>query len=99
MVWIDPYGNVSICHGIVIGNVYRKSFGEIIRGYDPAANPITGALAAEGPRGLHSLAEHRGLRLPGEYFDECDLCWTSRVALRGEAGLAAVLGPKECYPS
>ena len=52
MVWIDPYGNVMICYGIIIGNVYEKSFNKIIGEYQANAFPILKELAEEGPQSL-----------------------------------------------
>lgn len=96
MVWIDPYGNVMICYGIIIGNLYKQSLNEIIENYHPEQNPILKALSDMGPQSLHNLATEHMVALPEKYFDECDLCYTTRKALRKI--YPAVLGPDECYP-
>lgn len=96
MVWIDPYGNVMICYGIVIGNVYLQSFGDIINNYSHENNEITSLLAADGPKGLHALAYRKNRAVPAGYFDECDLCYQVRKTLRSD--YPHLLEPDECYP-
>ncbi len=96
MVWIDPYGNVMICYGLVIGNVYKESFNDIIANYDPDKDEILKVLKEHGPKGIYQLVKDKGLDLPEEYYDECDLCYHSRKALRSLYPDA--LCPDECYP-
>lgn len=95
MVWIDCYGNVMICYGIIIGNIYNTPFATIIKNYSPQQNTLLQELSAHGPKGLHALAKSKGIEMPEEYFDECDLCYTSRKKLQT---YYAELGPPECYP-
>ncbi len=95
MVWIDPYGNVMICYGLTIGNIYEKSFNEIIEDYDAKANEVTRLIAEEGPKGLYELAQSKGYKLPINYFDECDLCYQCRKALQKK--YPNTLTPAECY--
>ena len=96
MVWIDAYGNVMVCYGIIIGNVNQTSFPEIINNYHPDANPITATIAGKGPISLYELAKEHRLQLPDTYFDTCDLCYQARVALKKI--YPEILGPDECYP-
>ena len=96
MVWIDPYGNVMICYGIIIGNVYEKPFSEIIQEYKPENYPLLESLAKEGPQGLFRKAEQLGMDHSSGFYDECDLCYQSRSFLR--CRFPEVLGPSECYP-
>lgn len=97
MVWIDAHGNVMICYGIIIGNVYKTSFNEIISNYSPNSNPITAILKDVGPKGLHNLSVDFGLNPPLNYFDECDVCFQNRKLL--QKLFYTVLGPSECYPT
>jgi organic radical activating enzyme len=97
MIWIDPYGNVLICYGIIIGSLRRNSLQEILDSYDPESNIVLKTLARSGPKGLHALAESSSRsKLTGPFRDECDLCFQSRKMLQKEH--PAVLGPSECYP-
>lgn len=96
MVWIDPYGNVMICYGLVIGNVFKKSFNEIIETYTSEENIILDRLARSGPKGLYALAKENGIEVPDEFYDECDLCYQCRSALKKY--YPEILAPGECYP-
>lgn len=97
MIWIDPYGNVLICYGIIIGTLRRNSLQEILDSYDPESNIVLKTLARSGPKGLHALAEASSQStLAGPFRDECDLCFQSRKMLQKEH--PTVLGPPECYP-
>ncbi len=96
MVWIDPYGNVMICYGLIIGNLYESSLGEILRNYSVNHSPLLKILAEEGPIGLYRLAVNKGWQPKQGFADECALCWQSRYFLR--KGWIENLGPDECYP-
>lgn len=96
MVWIDPYANVMICYGLVIGNLHANSLAEILARYSVAQSPLLEILAGQGPAGLYRLALDQGWRPEGGFADECDLCWQVRYALR--AVFPEALGPDECYP-
>lgn len=96
MVWIDPYGNVMICYGLIVGNLHKKSLGEILKSYSIHKSPLLETLSERGPIGLYRLALERGWQLEGPFADECDLCWQARYVLRGE--YTDTLGPDECYP-
>jgi len=96
MVWIDVYGNVMICYGIIIGNVHKTRFADIISNYDAESNPITSIIKDFGPKGLYDLTENLQLSPPKSYFDECDICYQNRGLLQNR--YPDILGPKECYP-
>jgi hypothetical protein len=111
MVWIDPYGNVMICYGLIIGNLYERSLGEILRDYSVNQSPLLKVLAEQGPVGLYRLAVSKGWQPEGGFADECSLCWQARYFLRkplserlgpevlGSERLGLeILGPDECYP-
>jgi hypothetical protein len=76
---LDPLGNLHICQGISIGNVFERPLKQICLEYAPASHPICGALLQGGPAALvreYNL-EHRPL-----YADACQLCYESRITLR-----------------
>ncbi len=91
-VHVDPMGNLHICQGISIGNMFEKPLREICAKYDPDAHPIAGALLAGGPAELV-----RRYRLPykTKYADACHLCYEARVALR--ARFPEDLTPDQMY--
>lgn len=96
MVWIDAYGNVMICYGIIIGNLHANSLNEIITNYKPNNYPLLEGLAQLGPKYLYKKAKQLTVKLPPAFFDECDVCYQSRVVLRKK--YPELFGPDECYP-
>ena len=91
-VHLDPLGNVHICQGISLGNVFRSTLAAISKAYNPEAHPVIGALLAGGPTELV-----RRFDLPHEpaYADACHLCYEARRALRER--FPDVLTPDQMY--
>src|SRR5512145_1524688 len=48
-IHLDPLGNLHICQGVVIGNLFQTPLKEICRSYAPDAHPITAPLQRGGP--------------------------------------------------
>ena len=78
-VHLDPLGNLHICQGVVIGNLFEKPLKQICEEYDADAHPISGPLLAAGPAGL--VTEYN-LPRGTSYADACHLCYEARRALR-----------------
>jgi len=78
-VHLDPLGNIHICQGVVIGNLFETPLKEICENYDADVHPICGPLLAGGPAAL--VTEYN---LPHEssYADACHLCYEARTTLR-----------------
>jgi MoaA/NifB/PqqE/SkfB family radical SAM enzyme len=76
---LDPLGNLHICQGISLGNVFDAPLKEICRNYDPAAHPICGPLLEGGPV---ALVQEYNLPHAAAYADACHLCYAARLALR-----------------
>lgn len=74
-VHVDAFGNVHVCQGISIGNIWRKPLAEIMQQYDPANHPILGPLIGGGPA---RLAERFAFPAAQGYVDECHLCYEVR---------------------
>ena len=91
-IHLDPLGNLHICQGIVIGNVFEKPLKEICEEYDADAHPICGPLLEGGPVAL--VTEYN---LPHEsfYADACHLCYEARLALRER--FPDLLAPDQMY--
>lgn len=89
---VDPHGNLHICQGITIGNLFEQPLEEIIESYDPDAHPICGVLLRGGPVGL--ITEF-GLDHRPAYADACHLCYEARLSLRSR--FPAFLIPDEMY--
>jgi MoaA/NifB/PqqE/SkfB family radical SAM enzyme len=91
-VHIDPLGNVHLCQGLSIGNLFTVPLAKICETYDPDTHPIIGPLLAGGPVELV-----RRYDLPHEdgYADACHMCYEARRALRGR--FPDVLTPDQMY--
>lgn len=91
-VHVDPFGNVHICQGISLGNLFQRSLSTICRTYDPASHPITGPLLAGGPAELV-----RRYKVPHEasYADAGHLCYEARRSLRSR--FPEILKPDQMY--
>ena len=91
-IHVDPLGNLHICQGISIGNLFATPLRAIVAAYDPDAHPIASALLRGVPA---ELARHYGLNRADSYADECHLCYATRVALREK--FPAILTPDQAY--
>ena len=91
-VHVDPLGNLHICQGLVIGNLFQTPLKEICERYDPEAHPIIGPLLHGGPI---ALAKDYGLAHRAAYADACHLCYEARRALRDR--FPEVLTPDQVY--
>lgn len=91
-VHVDPFGNVHVCEGVVIGNLLQTPLVEMCRTYDPEANPITAPLVEGGPA---ELACAHGLRHQERYADTCHFCYDLRVQLRER--FPEILAPDQMY--
>jgi hypothetical protein len=77
-VHIDNFGNVQVCQGISIGNMWQKPLSQIIKEYDAASHPICGPLSTGGPI---KLAQNNNIKLDDKYIDECHYCYMVRKEL------------------
>ena len=91
-VHVDPLGNLHVCHGLVLGNLYDRPLRDICQAYDPDTHPIAGPLLRAGPAGL---VEEYGLPHDETYADACHLCDHARRLLRGR--FPEILGPDQMY--
>ncbi len=77
-VHIDSFGNVHVCQGISMGNMWKKPLSELIEQYDHHKHPITGPLVEGGPA---RLAETYSIKPEGEFVEECHYCYEVRKRL------------------
>ncbi len=91
-VHVDPLGNVHICQGISLGNVFHTPLEQICADYIPEDHPITGPLLEGGPAALvrRFEAPHSD-----SYADACHLCYEARRALRDR--FPEILTPDQVY--
>jgi MoaA/NifB/PqqE/SkfB family radical SAM enzyme len=78
-VHIDPLGNVHLCQGISIGNLFRTPLAKICAEYTPERHPIAAPVLEGGPV---ELVRRYVLSHGDEYADACHLCEEARQALR-----------------
>jgi hypothetical protein len=91
-VHVDPYGNLHLCQGIVIGNMFQRPLADICREYDPETHPIVGPLLEGGPV---RLARQYGTDHADLYADACHLCYETRRRLRER--FSDILTPDQMY--
>jgi MoaA/NifB/PqqE/SkfB family radical SAM enzyme len=89
---VDPYGNVHLCQGLVLGNLFETPLGDLCAKYDPEAHPIVGALLAGGPA---ELVRRYDLPHAAGYADACHLCDEARRRLRPR--FPGALAPDQMY--
>lgn len=89
---LDPFGNLQICQGISLGNVFRTPLSVICETYDPEWHPVIGPLLHGGPAELV-----RRYELPHEesYADACHLCNEACRGLRDR--FPEILTPDQMY--
>lgn len=91
-IHLDPLGNLHICQGIVIGNLFEKPLKQICDEYDAEAHPICGPLLEGGPA---ALVTEYNLPHGFSYADACHLCYEGRLTLR--ARFPQYLKPDQMY--
>jgi hypothetical protein len=78
-IHLDPLGNLHICQGISIGNLFQRPLTDICSSYEPENHAVVGPLLSGGPA---ELARVYDLQLNEAYADACHLCYSARLALR-----------------
>ncbi|MBU7013199.1 MAG: 4Fe-4S cluster-binding domain-containing protein [Theionarchaea archaeon] len=91
-VHIDPFGNVHVCQGISIGNVWETPLYQLFEEYDPYAHPVVGQLIRGGPAQL--LREYK-VDHDDVYVDACHCCYCGRLELLDR--FPQYLTPKQVY--
>jgi MoaA/NifB/PqqE/SkfB family radical SAM enzyme len=89
---VDPFGNLHVCQGISIGNLFQRPLSDICETYDPGSHAITGPLLEGGPA---ELVRRYELPHQATYADACHLCYAARHALR--ARFPETLTPDQMY--
>ena len=93
-VHLDPLGNLHVCQGILMGNLFEQPLAQLCAAYNPENHPIFGPLLENGPVGLveaYGLDELRDK----DYADACHLCYKARLSLRQR--FPELLAPDQVY--
>ena len=77
-VHLDALGNVHICQGISMGNMWKTPLSELVSRYRSDEHPICGPLLRGGPA---ELARELGVTPEEGYVDECQMCYLIRKAM------------------
>jgi MoaA/NifB/PqqE/SkfB family radical SAM enzyme len=91
-VHVDPYGNVHICQGIIMGNMWETPLSELVKNYNAESHPICGPLLRGGPI---ALAEEHGVEHEDEYITVCHFCYLTRLKLLER--FPEYLAPRQVY--
>ena len=91
-VHVDCYGNVQLCQGISMGNMWEYPLSKLVDEYDVDLHPICGPLSKGGP---FLLAKKYGSNIEKEYIDECHFCYSIRKKLINR--FVKLLTPKQVY--
>ncbi|MBS1248897.1 MAG: 7-carboxy-7-deazaguanine synthase [Chloroflexi bacterium] len=91
-VHVDPLGNVHICQGISLGNIFKNDLANICEDYKAEQHPLIAPLLDGGPAELSTRYD-----VPREekYADACHLCYQTRLALRDR--FPQTLAPDQVY--
>jgi len=74
-VHLDPFGNVFVCQGLSLGNIWQRPLAAMMVQYRPQEHPIIGPLVRGGPA---ELARVYGLPEGDAYASDCHLCFLVR---------------------
>ncbi len=91
-VHVDTYGNVHLCQGLSMGNMWKRPLSELVLKYRAPHHPICGPLVEGGPA---RLAQEYDVEHEEEYVDECHFCYLVRRALINR--FPEYLAPRQVY--
>jgi hypothetical protein len=91
-VHVDSYGNVHLCQGLSMGNMWETPLSTLVKSYNGSSHPISGPLIRGGPA---LLAKEYRMKHEIEYVDECHFCYSIRSVLRAQ--LPQYLTPGHVY--
>jgi MoaA/NifB/PqqE/SkfB family radical SAM enzyme len=91
-VHIDSYGNIHLCQGLSMGNIWETPLSALVKKYEANSHPICGPLANGGPA---LLAKEYNVKHEDKYVDACHFCYTLRLALIDK--FPQYLAPKQVY--
>jgi hypothetical protein len=77
-VHLDAYGNIHICQGLSVGNMWDAPLSKIVKQYNADSHPICRPLINGGPA---LLAKEHNVKHEDEYVDACHMCYLVRLAL------------------
>jgi hypothetical protein len=91
-VHVDSFGNVHICQGLSMGNMWETPLHQLLEEYDPYTHPVLGPLIRGGPAQV--LREYK-VDHEDFYVDACHCCYCGRLGLLDQ--FPRYLAPKQVY--
>jgi hypothetical protein len=91
-VHLDAFGNVHICQGISMGNMWEMPLSKLVKNYHGKSHPICGPLIIGGPA---LLAKEYCISHQDRYVDACHFCYDIRKSLIDK--FPQILAPKQVY--
>lgn len=91
-IHVDSYGNVHLCQGLSLGNMWQTSLSVLVKTYNANSHPICGPLLKGGPA---LLVKEYDVEYDEKYVDECHLCYLTRLALIDK--FPEYLAPRQTY--
>lgn len=91
-VHVDAYGNVHLCQGLSMGNMWQTPLSELVRAYQAEKHPLCAPLVEGGPA---ELARRYKVPVQEGYVEACHLCYLLRRALIGR--FPEYLAPRQVY--
>lgn len=89
---IDSFGNVHICQGLSMGNMWETPLSQLVSEYDPHSHPICAPLLKGGPA---RLAREYNVEHDDQYVSQCHLCYMVRKTLIDR--FPQYLAPRQVY--
>jgi hypothetical protein len=77
-VHLDAYGNIHLCQGLSMDNMWDDPLSKIVKQYNADSHPICRPLVNGGPA---LLAKEYDVKHEDEYVDACHMCYLVRLAL------------------
>jgi hypothetical protein len=91
-VHLDAYGNVHLCQGLSMGNMWEIPLSKMVERYAADSHPICGPLVEGGPA---LLADEYNMPHEAGYVDACHMCYLIRHALLDK--FPKQLAPRSVY--
>lgn len=91
-IHLDSYGNVHLCQGLSMGNMWKTPLSELVKNYNADTHPICGALVRGGPA---LLAKEYNVQHEDKYVDACHFC--SMICLALIERFPQYLTPRQVY--
>jgi hypothetical protein len=91
-IHLDSYGNILLCQGLSMGNMWQTPLSKMVKNYDADSHPICRSLVRGGPA---LLAKEYKVKHEDKYVDACHFCYLVRLALLDR--FPQYLTPRQVY--